>query len=105
MFTSRWMIRLAIYRMQWSKEIVLEKGHVLLMERGRSHAMQLVRSHRLWEQYLVTETSAGVDRIHDKAEKLEHFTDRRLRERLDEAMDRPDVDPHGSTIPPERKPQ
>ena len=69
---------------------------------GQMHGRQLVRSHRLWEQYLVSEAGISVDRIHDKAERLEHFTDEQLRERLDEATETPKIDPHGSEIPAER---
>lgn len=71
---------------------------------GRTRGQAIVRSHRLWEQYLVTEAGMVTDRIHDKAEKLEHFTDRSLRQQLDEQMAKPQIDPHGSPIPPEELP-
>lgn len=72
-----------------------------LSDAGRDRGRNLVRSHRLWEQYLVTETSAESDRIHEKAERFEHFTDRMLRDELDRVTDTPDIDPHGSPIPRE----
>ena len=53
----------------------LTKGEGLrLSDAGRDRGRNLVRSHRLWEQYLVSEASAEADRIHDKAERFEHFT-------------------------------
>lgn len=72
-----------------------------LTSSGRKLATGLVRSHRLWEQYLVTEAGVAVSRIHDQAERLEHFTGRDLRERLDQETSAPQVDPHGSPIPSE----
>lgn len=69
---------------------------------GRDHARQLVRSHRLWEQYLVVEANAETDRIHDKAEKFEHFTGRHLRDELDRVTEAPGQDPHGKPIPLEK---
>jgi manganese/zinc/iron transport system permease protein len=104
LFSSGWLMRLAILRLRWSNEVHIVDGRIRLLEKGRIHAVQLVRSHRLWEQYLVTEATTDGDRIHANAEKLEHFTDRGLRDRLDEAMNSPAIDPHGSAIPPEKEP-
>jgi manganese/zinc/iron transport system permease protein len=72
-----------------------------LTDKGRRLGTELVRSHRLWEQYLVTEAGVSVDRIHGQAEKLEHFTGRELRDRLEKQTSTPDTDPHGRPIPSE----
>jgi Mn-dependent DtxR family transcriptional regulator len=72
-----------------------------LTERGRRRAHALVRAHRLWEQYLVTAGGLAQNRLHDSAERLEHFTDEELRRRLDHETASPSVDPHGAPIPPE----
>jgi manganese/zinc/iron transport system permease protein len=82
-------------------QLAREGEDYLLTDAGRARAQGLVRSHRLWEQYLVTRAGVDTDRIHPKAESFEHFTDSRLRERLDAAMDAPRIDPHGSPIPEE----
>jgi len=80
-------------------------AHVYRLEpKGTSRARELVRSHRLWEQYLVSQAGVDAHRIHDTAERLEHFTDQELRHRLDDETDRPTVDPHGSPIPAESPP-
>ena len=78
------------------------RNHYRLTDQGRTRARGLVRSHRLWEQYLVSRMGVGTDRIHDKAERLEHFTGQQLRERLDEETLAPRVDPHGRIIPVEQ---
>ena len=75
----------------------------LLSDVGRQHAAALVRSHRLWEQYLASHAGLDATRIHDKAEQLEHFTDAELREQLHVATNAPTIDPHGSPIPEEIK--
>jgi manganese/zinc/iron transport system permease protein len=72
-----------------------------LTDSGHLRAEQLVRSHRLWEQFLTEEPGLAADRIHPHAEQFEHFTDRRLRDALDQETGGPTQDPHGSRIPPE----
>jgi manganese/zinc/iron transport system permease protein len=72
-----------------------------LTETGLRSARGIVRSHRLWETYLVHQAGTEVDRIHEMAERLEHFTGPELRERLDQVTPAHDRDPHGSPIPPE----
>ncbi|MEM6691943.1 MAG: iron chelate uptake ABC transporter family permease subunit [Planctomycetota bacterium] len=74
-----------------------------LTDRGRKRALELVRSHRLWEHYLVNAADRDADRIHDQAEEFEHFTDRLLRDRLDAVADGAGVDPHGTAIPEEKE--
>ncbi len=76
-------------------------GNYELTETGRDRARQLVRSHRLWEHYLVEHAGMSTETIHKQAEQLEHFTDRRLREKLNEDTLDTDQDPHGRPIPPE----
>lgn len=73
----------------------------LLTETGRARARDLVRSHRLWEQYLNSQVGLAAEKLHDKAEQLEHYTSRDLRDQLDIATDSPEIDPHGREIPAE----
>lgn len=92
----------------WLMNRHVRTGHVIraqsgyqLTAAGRNLGSVLVRSHRLWEQYLVSEGGVAVDQIHAQAEKLEHFTGRELRDRLDEVTAAPATDPHGRRIPSE----
>ncbi len=92
----------------WLMKRHVRTGHVIrsesgyqLTDTGRHLGSILVRSHRLWEQYLVAEGGVAVERIHGQAEQLEHFTSRQLRDRLDEVTAAPTTDPHGSRIPSE----
>ena len=72
---------------------------VKLTAKGRGHALQLVRRHRLWETFLVQRLGFGWDEVHDVAEQLEHVADDKLTDRLDDYLGKPGFDPHGDPIP------
>ena len=93
--------RFVFYWLQWRGLVARSAGELSLADAGRRQAQNIVRSHRLWEQYLASEAGLPEQILHDGAELLEHFTNRTLRERLLQEMDAPDVDPHGQPIPPE----
>jgi manganese/zinc/iron transport system permease protein len=84
------------------QEWIVEDGKtVTLTGIGRKMAQNLVRSHRLWEQYLSVEMNVSDDRLHTQAESLEHFTNRSMRGQLDLELGKSTMDPHGRSIPPE----
>lgn len=66
-------------------------GSISLTDQGRRRARRLVRSHRLWESYLVDTAGLSPDHVHDTAERLEHLGI--------EPSARVDTDPHGKPIP------
>jgi manganese/zinc/iron transport system permease protein len=72
-----------------------------LSDSGYRHAQNVVRSHRLWEQYLSVETGITDPRLHANAESLEHYTSSELRGELDRKIGSTTIDPHGKNIPPE----
>lgn len=77
-------------------------GHkVSLTTAGRKCAASLVRSHRLWERYLLERARYKPDHVHESAERAEHWLDEAGRRRLEERLGNPGVDPHGSPIPEE----
>ncbi|MDR7416367.1 MAG: iron dependent repressor, metal binding and dimerization domain protein, partial [Armatimonadota bacterium] len=79
--------------------VELRDGGVRLTSRGREQAVALVRSHRLWERYLVDRGGVPWTDVHAEAERLEHLAPRELAAELDEALGRPVRDPHGARIP------
>lgn len=91
----------AVKRLCLTGELDGNESGYRLSEAGRRRAQHLVRSHRLWELYLVEQAQIAPSRIHDKAEAWEHVTDQTLRARLDQATSDSKLDPHGSAIPPE----
>lgn len=71
-----------------------------LTKTGRAAAEALIRSHRLWERYLVDRANVRPDQAHLASERLEHVTGPALRDGLDQTLERPVEDPHGRSIPP-----
>lgn len=72
---------------------------VELTEKGRKHALRIVRRHRLWEVLLVELLGLSWDEIDKEAERLEHSTSAELERRIDEVLGFPKFDPHGDPIP------
>jgi manganese/zinc/iron transport system permease protein len=87
--------------MMRSGYLTTTNGGWALTPNGYRHAQNLVRSHRLWEQFLSVETGLGDHRLHTQAESLEHYTSSELRSQLDRTSGSPSIDPHGKQIPPE----
>jgi manganese/zinc/iron transport system permease protein len=101
LLTSAWGLRSSVRRLKQQGEVALDNNQIELTERGVQRSQNLVRSHRLWEQYLATETNLVHDRLHAQAEGFEHYTSRQIREKLDEVTNKPAIDPQGKAIPPE----
>ena len=74
-------------------------GAITLSEQGRTHALAMVRRHRLIETFLVEVLDYSWDQVHDEAEHLEHAVSDFLVERMDQHLGHPSRDPHGDPIP------
>lgn len=74
-------------------------GAITLSPTGRTHAVAMVRRHRLLETFLVDVLGYRWDQVHDEAEHLEHAVSDFLVERIDEHLGHPSRDPHGDPIP------
>ncbi len=72
---------------------------VQLTKAGRKIALDMIRRHRLLEQFLVATLGFTWDEVHDEAERLEHGVSDAFVERLDRFLDFPKRDPHGRPIP------
>jgi manganese/zinc/iron transport system permease protein len=46
---------------------------VILLDKGRRRAIELLRSHRLWETYLTDRAQLAADHTHESAHRLEHI--------------------------------
>ena len=71
----------------------------MLKEAGVQQAAQIVRRHRLTEMYLVERMGFGWEEVHDIAEQIEHIKAQPFFDRMDELLEFPKFDPHGSPIP------
>jgi len=95
----RWIAGIALRRAQ-RRELEPSSDGWRLTERGRAVAAEVIRSHRLWEAYLIERLGLRPDHVHETAMRLEHLRTGRADDRLapDEAL-RPDDaalsnDPH-----------
>jgi len=66
---------------------------------GREVAVQVLRAHRLWEQYLYDFTGFREEEWHTRAESQEHLLGPQEVEALDARLGHPLYDPHGDPIP------
>lgn len=89
-----------VKRLQDEGWVLYEKYKpILLTSQGRKEAAKIVRKHRLAEMFLVQKMHFGWEAVHDIAEDLEHISSEAFFERIDEMLDYPKVDPHGTPIP------
>ena len=66
---------------------------------GRRRALEIVRHHRLIEQFLFEALGVPWDELHEEAERLEHAISEPLEARMAERLGHPETDPHGHPIP------
>ncbi|MBA2614569.1 MAG: metal-dependent transcriptional regulator [Gemmatimonadetes bacterium] len=72
---------------------------VELTDAGRQIAVEVIRHHRLLEQYLAETLGLPIDAVHAEADRLEHVLSEELEARIDKALGFPTHDPHGDPIP------
>ena len=72
---------------------------VSLTRGGERVAVEVLRHHRLLEQYLAQRLGVGIDDVHQEAERLEHALSEELEELIDRELGYPTHDPHGDPIP------
>lgn len=70
-----------------------------LTEDGRLYALQVVRTHRLYETWLARETSTPAADWHREAHKAEHHLEAAAVDALADRLNNPRFDPHGDPIP------
>ncbi|RQG99953.1 metal-dependent transcriptional regulator [Natrarchaeobius oligotrophus] len=72
---------------------------VTLTDEGETVALEIVRHHRLLEAYLTEHLDYDWSEVHAEADRLEHHISEDFEARVADALDQPEVDPHGSPIP------
>ncbi|MBN2147554.1 MAG: metal-dependent transcriptional regulator [Anaerolineales bacterium] len=72
---------------------------VRLTPAGRRVALEVIRHHRLLEQYLHERLGYGWDEVHAEADRLEHVISEKLAGRIARELGEPARDPHGEPIP------
>ncbi len=83
-----------------TNELLQVEGDVFtLTSSGRNYALQIIRSHRLWERYLADATGFEEEEWHGQAEWFEHQLTPEDIARIDAELGHPTHDPHGDPIP------
>ena len=72
---------------------------VVLTDKGRLCALEVLRHHRLLERYLADSLGMSLAEVHAEADRLEHALSEELEARIDAALGYPTHDPHGDPIP------
>ena len=72
---------------------------VRLTEAGERVALEVIRHHRLLEQYLAETLGLSIDAVHAEADRLEHALSEELEALIDKSLGYPTHDPHGDPIP------
>lgn len=70
-----------------------------LTNEGEKIALEVIRRHRLWELFLIRVLNLSWSEVHEEAEHLEHNTTDFLINKIDQFLQYPQFDPHGSPIP------
>ena len=94
-----WLARWSVTTLLRDRQISRAGAQLVLTELGRKEARQLVRSHRLWETYLVKHLGMPLDHVHQPAHRVEHYIDEQLQQELEAELDASGQDPHGRQIP------
>ncbi|WP_281194122.1 metal-dependent transcriptional regulator [Halorubrum sp. F4] len=72
---------------------------VELTAEGEAVALEIVRHHRLLEAFLADQLDYDWSDVHEEADALEHHISEEFERRVAEALNDPEVDPHGDPIP------
>jgi DtxR family Mn-dependent transcriptional regulator len=70
-----------------------------LTAKGERVALEVIRHHRLIEQYLSQTLGLPIDELHAEADRLEHALSEELEAHIDRSLGFPTRDPHGDPIP------
>ena len=72
---------------------------VALTPEGERVALEIIRHHRLLEQFLHETLGFPWDEVHEEAHRLEHVISEAFEERMAQVLGNPEFDPHGAPIP------
>lgn len=96
---QRWLRSAAVRWLRQKNLLAQQDTKLQLTDAGYQYGLSLVRSHRLWETYLLENFDLPEDHLHIPAEDMEHFIGPQLQDRITEELSAPNEDPHGREIP------
>lgn len=81
-------------------KLLEKKNHLYrLTEKGFAEANQIIRTHRLWESFLVQRLDFKEEAVHSFAEEVEHVLTEEINQTISNILDNPSCDPHHQLIP------
>jgi len=89
----------AILSLRRSGRVTCSRDSYTLTPQGRADARKLVRSHRLWESYLMKHFRLPADHVHTPAGRVEHYLTGNMGDAIAEDLHGVRQDPHGRPIP------
>lgn len=90
-----------LVNMQSKGLIKLKKEEIALENEGRAYALQIIRAHRLYEQFLAEKTGFHKLEWDERADKMEHKLNEEELAKIINQIGNPRFDPHGDPIPTE----
>lgn len=81
-----------------AEDVYLDNKLIYLTQNGMSRAKQILTKHRLWEIFLVKYLGYNWQNVHEDAKTLEHVTSDRLKDRLNDFLEKPMHCPHGNEV-------
>ncbi len=93
------VFRLALGGLRRRGLVRVDDGQVALTANGARAAEEIIHAHRLWEVYMADELERRPEAVHEAAHPMEHFLPPELARQIDEHLNHPRTDPHGSRIP------
>lgn len=75
------------------------EDRISLSKVGRRRALEILRHHRLIETFLFKVLGYSLEKLHDEAERLEHFISESFEEPVAAKTQQPNDRPHGHCIP------
>lgn len=92
-------VKTVLNRLEGTDLLDQVRGLIILNDKGKLAAREVIRKHRLWEIYLTKYFQLDADHIHDDAEGIEHVITPEIEKELIKLLDRPALDPHESEVP------
>lgn len=80
--------------------IRIDKDHIHLLDKGKSHAIVCVRRHRLAERLMVDVFDIKKKIMNEVSCKFEHLLHKGLEDNVCTLLGHPKICPHGKSIPP-----
>ncbi|MYE69956.1 MAG: hypothetical protein F4237_07915 [Gemmatimonadetes bacterium] len=88
-----------LQRLEEKRLVTAAASDFRLTDPGKTQALHIVRTHRLWERFLADRTGTRPEEWHERAEEHEHLITAAEADDLASALGHPVYDPHGDPIP------